>query len=278
MMKLLAFILVLSTFTTCSGLQKKGELVCFKSLYLFDVMRKMETKLASAQCIDLRKHFLSSKPFAEAGESESGNIITSCMPAKKAVSFCKNNSGVEICDSLDYLMKKNEKKIHFVDSFDYDYKKYILSTVSNPVFSDSKKYDQFLKLFESKTSSGNCLLDTEFKTAKKYTEAFQAVSTEDNGLAYRAIELFENSFEPNEDMPWDEDELVDLQDYCMELGTNTVSFLLENHKEMLKKNCLPELALKGISINDKKKVYCGGETPLACTLSKTAAALKKEAF
>ncbi|MFT6070207.1 MAG: hypothetical protein ACJAT2_001940 [Bacteriovoracaceae bacterium] len=257
-----------------------GDEVCFKSLYMLDLMKKMETKLAKGQCIDLKKHYLRSKAFAFLGRNTDANEnpISTCMPARKAIQFCKDNPEVEICDSMDRLVSKHRSlspKVKYKDSFEYSNKKNIISLISNPDFGTPKNYEYYLNILEEDSKSEDCLLGKEFEIAAKYTAILTERIIGDNGLSHKATDLLEGSYDIGKSEKWDEEVLSDLQEDCEKEALEVVANLHKHYTSSIKQSCLGDLAKKGLSIYDKKEIYCGGETPLACTLYKRAPASLK---
>ena len=233
----------------------------------------MEKNLAKGQCIDLKKHYLNSRTFAFLDKDKSVNPLSTCMPAEKAIQFCKDNTDVEICDSMDSLIGKHKSlspKTKYKDSFEYSNKRRIISSVSNPDFGLPKSYEYYLNILEAESKSSDCLLDKEFEVAVKYTAVLTEKILGDNGISSKASDLLESSYDIAEGETWDEEVLTDLQADCELEALEAVTYLHKHYTSSIKQSCLSELSQKGLSIYDKKEIYCGGKTPLACTLSKRA--------
>ena len=250
MLKILVFLLLFSSLAAFGG-----EEVCFKDLYRMDLMNRMEAKLATAQCIDLKKHMLSSLAFAKDNSGKNINYVSTCISKDKAIKYCVENKDVGVCDSLESFLlfkESSKRKLTGKDSYENKHRNKVIGLVSN-----------------KKLEEGGCLADKEYDLASLYTRVLVEVFKSDNGIAEKALNLIDNQIESEESL-LDEDFLEDLQSNCdAEVKMHTIE-LYRSYTNSIKRSCLGDLAQKGFSIYDKEIIYCSGMTPLACTLQKWA--------
>lgn len=270
MLKLFFIISMLS-----SGLVFSKE-VCFRGLYQVDLTKLMAKKTAYGQCIDLKKHFENSLPFANKKGVELRESFYHCKSENEAREFCAKNKDVSLCYSLDdYLGVLDERVMKKAKLSPHSIKRRIVKKVSKSEFGVPFVFLKGLENLDNQDkNSGHCLSDKEFTIAVKYSEVVIEKFRGDNGIGSKILNKFANALSEEGSNP-DLSFFEELKDYCnVEIAEVRVE-LYKGYTNLIKNNCLGELAQKGYSFYDKDKIYCSGETPLACTLYKRAPASLK---
>jgi hypothetical protein len=270
MLKLLFIISMLS-----SGFVFSEE-VCFRGLYQVDLAKLMGKRAAYGQCIDLKKHFLNSLPFVKKNGIALKESINECKSVKEARDFCAKNEDVSLCYSLDdYLGVLDERVMKNAKLSPHSIKRRIVKSVSREEFGIPFVFLRGLKYIDNQNeNTGHCLSDKEFSIAVKYSEAVLEKFKGDNGIGKKVLDKLDNALDDDGANP-DLSFFKEVKDDCNAEISEIRVQLYNRYTDLVKKHCLPELAKKGFSFYDKKAVYCGGETPLACTLYKRAPTSKK---
>jgi hypothetical protein len=244
--------------------------VCFRGLYQIDLAKLMGKKVAYGQCIDLKKHFFNSLHFAKKKGVALKESIHECRSEKDAREFCSKNKEISLCKSLDdYLLVIEENVMKNTTLPPHSMNRLIVEQVSRAEFAIPLAFAKGIENLNKEKSSGNCLFDKEFAIAAKYSEAVIEKFKGDNGIGSKVLDKYDSALDDdgsNLDLSFFEELKID----CNAEITEIRLVLFKRYTELIKDDCLGELSQKGLSIYDKDKVYCSGETPLACTLFKRA--------
>lgn len=251
-----------------------GEDISFYDLYSYDLMSKMKGKLAKGKCIDIKKHFLSSIKwvgFHDRGSEWKHKTRT----VKEAISFCKSNKDVPLCDSLDDLISLNQRALKDKKREDslHDHKMLeVIHSISRKDLVTLSFIDKTRSEKMGETSIGSCLEGREAYLSFKFFDVLTSKIYEgDDSLATRVIYKYEGMRDSNK---IDYSEMDEVNDMCLAGMKEAKELLLSEYTHSIKSGCLASLAKQGLSIYDKKEIYCSGKTPLACSLYSRAPASK----